>query len=97
MSCGDGGGAGVNGWSVAVTVRELVDKGKQEPRFRDICSNRAAEYPSGTPKMLGSGRQGRCWAGASGHGRAGNCLVRVGTMPVLLYNLISSQCRFFCK
>ena len=96
MSCGDRGGAGVYGWSVAVTVREL-DKGKQEPRFRDICSNRAAEYPSGTPKMLGSGRQGRCWAGASGHGRAGNCLVRVGTMPVLLYNLISSQCRFFCK
>ena len=96
MSCGDGGGAGVNGWSVAVTVREL-DKGKQEPRFRDICSNRAAEYPSGTPKMLGSGRQGRCWAGDSRHGTAGTCLHRVGTMPVLLYNLISCQCRFFCK
>ena len=62
--------------------------------FRDICSNRAAEYPSGTPKMLGSGR---CWGSDSRHGTAGTCLHRVGTMPVLLYNLISCQCRFFCK
>ena len=38
MSCGDRGGAGVYGWSVEVTVREL-DKGKQEPRFRDMLQS----------------------------------------------------------
>ena len=52
MSCGDRGGAGVYGWPVEITVRE-PEKGKREPRCRDICCKRAAEYPGGTPKMLG--------------------------------------------
>ena len=67
MSCGDRGGAGVYGWSVEVTVRE-PEKGKREPRCRDICCKRAAEYPGGTPKMLGTAGRPRCWGGGGGMG-----------------------------
>ena len=67
MSCGDRGGAGVYGWSVEVTVREL-DKGKQEPRFRDICCNRAAEYRVGLRRCRGAGGEGGVGAVPAGMG-----------------------------
>jgi hypothetical protein len=88
MSCGDGGGAGVNGWSVAVTVRELVNKGQTSAA---VSVTYVAIGRRSTRVELR-----RCW-GAGGVGTAGTCLHRVGSMPVLLYNLISCQCRFFCK
>ena len=54
MSCGDRSGAGVSGWSVQIVVRE-PEEGTRQPRCGDIGCNRAADYPRGTPMMLGPG------------------------------------------
>ena len=96
MSCGDRSGAGVNGWSVRITVRE-PEEGKRQPRCGDIGCNRAADYPRGTPMMLGAGSDRGVGADAGGHGSPGIVLVRFGTMPLHVTNLLSSADRFFFK
>ena len=85
MSCGDGGGAGVNGWSVAVTVRELVDKG--ETRAAVSVTYVAIGRRSTRVELR------RCW-GAGGKGGVGPVPAGMGGLVIAWSELVRCPCCF---
>ena len=82
MSCGDGGGAGVNGWSVAVTVRELVDKG--ETRAAVSVTYVAIGRRSTRVELR------RCW----GAGGVGAVTAGMGRLVLACTELVRCPCCF---